>query len=107
LAVGHTRPDAAAGHPDREAAAVMVPAEARLREVALHEHRPAELAAPDDQRVVEQAALLQVLDEGGRRLIGVTALDGELRGQIVVLIPASVDELDEADAALREAPGQQ
>ena len=33
----------------------------------LAHRRAAELAAPDDQRVVEQAALLQVLDQGRAR----------------------------------------
>ena len=46
-AVGHAAADAAAAHPDREAPAMVVAAEARLGEVALHEHGSAELAAPD------------------------------------------------------------
>ena len=41
------------------------------RERALAIDRAAELAAPDDERVVEQAALLEVGDQRGRRLIGV------------------------------------
>ena len=36
--------------------------------------RAAELAAPDHQRVVEQAALLEIVDQGRRRLVGVVAL---------------------------------
>ena len=48
-------------------------------ELALGVDRPAELAAPDDQRVVEQPALLQVVDQGRRGLVGVAALAADLR----------------------------
>ena len=41
---------------------------------ALHHRRAAKLAAPDDQRVFEQAALLQILDQRRTRLIGVLAI---------------------------------
>ena len=54
LAVGDAGLDAAAGQPDGKALDVMVAA------VALVHRRAAELAAPDHQRVVQQAALLQV-----------------------------------------------
>ena len=40
---------------------MVVAAVVRFRQLALAVDRAAELAAPDDQRVVEQAALLQVL----------------------------------------------
>ena len=36
----------------------------------LAQRRAAELAQPDDQRRVEQAALLEVLEQGGDRLVG-------------------------------------
>src|SRR5262245_27313695 len=62
-AVGDAALDAAARHPDRKTAAVMIAAEARLVEVALDEYRAAEFTAPDDQCVVEHAALLQIFDQ--------------------------------------------
>ena len=40
-------------------------------------------------------------------LVGVLALSGNLLRQIVVLIPAAMEELDEADAALRQPARQQ
>ena len=43
-----------------EAARMMIAAVVLARQLALAVDRPAELAAPDDQRVVEHAALLQV-----------------------------------------------
>ena len=67
LAVGDAGLDAAAGQPDGEAARVVVAAVVVGGQRALAVDRPAELAAPDDQRVVEQAALLQVGDQGGAR----------------------------------------
>ena len=90
-----------------EAARVMVAAVVGRGELALRVDRPAELAAPDDQRVVEQAALLQVLDQGGRGLVGVVALAADLLGQVAVLVPAHVIELDESHAALGQPAGQQ
>ena len=65
---------AAAGDPHAEVPRMMVAAVVRVGQLALAEHRPAELAAPDDERVVEQAALLQVGDQRGGRLIGAAAL---------------------------------
>ena len=59
LAVGHARLDAAAGQPDGEAARMMVAAVVVGGQLALAVDGAAELAAPDDQRVVEQAALLR------------------------------------------------
>ena len=68
LAVDRPRALAAAGHPHREASRVMVAAVIGVAQAALRIDRPAELAAPDDQCLVQQAARLQVLDQ---RLTGV------------------------------------
>src|SRR5207245_707838 len=76
-------------------------------DVALAKDGSAKLAAPDHERVVEHAALLEVLDQRGGRLIGVLALNLELRRQVLMLIPAGVNELDIAHAAFRQPPGQQ
>ena len=61
-AVGLAALDSAAGEPDGEAVGVVVAAV-----LALGAGGPAELAAPDDQRLVEQAALLQVGQQTGDR----------------------------------------
>ena len=58
--VGEAALDAAAGQPDREAARMVVAAVAVLGQFALRIARAAELAAPDDQGIVEQAAAFQV-----------------------------------------------
>src|SRR5262249_35005143 len=65
-AVARAALDPGAGHPDREAARAVVAAGvgrvAAGRE--LRDRQPTELAAPDDQRVLEQAALLEVREQG-------------------------------------------
>src|SRR5258708_38228256 len=57
-----------ARHPDREAVRMMVPA-ILAPGPELKARRAAELGAEDDQRFVEQAALLEVLDQTGNRQI--------------------------------------
>ena len=106
FAVGDARPDAAAGHPDGEAARVMIAAVVRGGQVALAVNRATELAAPDDERVVEQPAPLQIENQGGTRLVDVARLIRDLRGQVGVLIPAHVEELDEPHAPLRQPARQ-
>ena len=73
LAERDARLHAAAGHPHREAAAVMIAAVIGRGEPALAIDRAAELAAPDHQRVVEHAALRQILNQPGGRLIDILA----------------------------------
>ena len=63
-AVNDAALDAAAGHPDREAVDVMVAAVGALRA-----GRAAELGGEEHDRRVEQAALLQVLQQAGDRLV--------------------------------------
>ncbi len=76
--------DAAAGHPDREDVGVMVSAERFLSLMSPWQNgvrpgAPSGSAAPDDQRVVEQPALLEVFDQRGARLVGVAELDSSLK----------------------------
>src|SRR5204862_8215008 len=72
LAEGEAGLHAAARHPDREAARVMVASDVfPVVEIALREYRAAELASPDDQRVLEQPALLEVHHQRRRVLVRV------------------------------------
>ena len=66
--------------------------------------RATELAAPHDERVVEQPALLEVHDEGCRSLIGLLTLSHHAVGQIAVMVPVAVIELDKPHASLDESP---
>src|SRR6266478_5080334 len=95
FAVADAGLDAAARQPEGKATWVVIAAVIVGGQFALAVNSPAELAAPDDQGVVEQAALFQVLDEGCGRLVRVAALAGNLLRQIGVLVPAAVEELDE------------
>ena len=97
LAVRQPAADAAAGEPEREAARVVVAAVVLPRQAPLAVDRPAELAAPDDEGVVEEAPLLQVLDEGPAGLVDVAALVGEVARKVPVGVPPPVVDLDEAD----------
>src|SRR5436189_3178545 len=63
-------PCAAAGEPHGEGVDVVIAADLLAH---LAHRRPAELAAPDDERVIEQAAFLQVLHKSGGRLIDLAA----------------------------------
>src|SRR5262245_48572232 len=94
FAVAHAGPDAAAGEEEREAAAMVVAAMVGRGQRALAVDGAAELAAPDDQRVFQEATLLEVLDERGGGLIDVVALATDLPRQVAVLVPAAVHELD-------------
>src|SRR5262249_8526112 len=98
-AVGNARFEAAAGQPDGEAARMVIAAE-RAGQVALPEGGAAELAAPDDERVVEQTAALEIEDERGAGLVGGHALAAQVVHDIAMRVPAAMEELHEADAAL-------
>ncbi len=77
--------DPAAGHPHREAEVVVV---APLARFGLG--RAAELAAPDDERAVEQPPALQVLEQGGDGPVGLGGLAGVVLLDVVVGVPLEV-----------------
>ena len=100
--------DAAAGQPDGEAERMMVAAVG-----AFGAGRAAELGGPDDERLVEQAALLQILQQAGDRLIDLRAVGGVVACEIAVGVPAAgaavaaVEDLHEPHAALDQPPRRQ
>ncbi len=99
--------DAAASHPDGETARVMVAAVVVSLEIALAVGGAAKFTSPEDERFVEESTHFEVADERCGWLIGVSALFADLFGEITVLIPAHVEELDEANPAFGEAAGLQ
>src|SRR5439155_25305490 len=103
LAIDGAALRAAARHPPREAARMVVAPVVLLRQAALRVDRPAELAAPDDQRVVEHPALLEVLEEPGAGLVHVLALRRHPAPEVAVMVPLVVVNLHEPDPALDEA----
>ena len=79
---------------------------------ALGHRRAAELAAPDDQRGVQQAAGFQVREQGRDRLVDGPGVVLVAVLQVAVLVPAvaadrRTEQLDEAHAALDQPPGDQ
>ena len=73
----------------------------------------AELAPPDDQRALQQAALLQVFDQSGNRLVRRARMIAVVLDQIAVGIPVGVVvvaagvNLHEPHAALDQPASQQ
>ena len=102
--------DPAACHPHGEAIGVVVAAGARG---VLGGRLPAELAAPDHQRLVQQAAMLEVLKQPGDRLVGAAGVIGVILNQvamgvpIVVIVRSAGIQLHEADSPLDQPSGEQ
>ncbi len=103
---GHARTNAAARHEHRVGVDVVVPPDLALLANFAH-RRTAKLAAPDDQRSVEQAALLQVANQRCCRLVDFASDCLQRSGQVFVMVPICVIELDEPYATLDKPPGQQ
>ena len=72
--------------------------------------RAAEFAAPDDERFVEQAALLQIDEQCADRLIALLGQVAVLDFEVVVAVPrlaGAVPQLHEAHAALDQPAGDE
>src|SRR5215472_10658899 len=95
FAEGNARLYASARHPHGKAAWVMIASIVGGGQLALAIHSASEFSAPDHQRVIQHPALLQVLDQGGGRLIHCFALPRDFLGQVTMLIPAAMVNLDE------------
>ena len=108
VAMGEAGLKAAAGKPGREAIRVVVAASALVLRVG----RSTKFAAPPHDGVIQQATLLEVLQERGHRLV--TRL-GMLHmfGQVRMLIPRGiisivrVVDLNVAHTGFAQAPGHQ
>ena len=107
FSVRDSRLDTPTSHPDREAAWMVISAIVIPRQVALAVDGAAKLTTPDDQGVVEQPPGLEIRDKRGRCLVGVSALGDNRFRQILVMIPAAVEELNEPDTAFGKPSGQQ
>ena len=80
----------------------MIPAVIGLGELSLRIDTPPKFAAPKDQGILQEAAFLQLPDQGGPWLVDVITLATDMSGQIAMLIPATVIELDESYTSLGE-----
>jgi len=101
LTVNQSRLNSATGHPDTEAPWMVIASVVFLGQVPLAVNRPAELAAPNDKRVFQQPALLQVLDERPAGLVDVAALIRQISTHVAMLIPTTVKNLHETNVTFR------
>src|SRR5207247_134633 len=76
---------------------------ARLGAAGVDPWRAAELAHPDDQRVVEQPAVLQILDQAAHGRIDLAGELADAFEVVLVRVPAAEGDLDELDAGLDQA----
>ena len=104
--------DAGTGHPHGEAVGVVVAAEFGGAVAGFVHGGAAKFATPNDEGVIEHAALLEVVEQCGDGAVGFEAFFGEGGFEVVAVlgavdVPAPVEELDEADALLGEAAGEE
>src|SRR5690348_8808789 len=85
----------------------MIPSVILFLDLSLAVNGAAKFTAPDYQRIVEHAALLEVFDKGSARLICILALFADSFWKIAVLVPAAMIELNEPDAPFRHAAGEE
>src|SRR6185503_17196630 len=105
FAVGHAALEAATGDPGAEALSVMVAASLLGFAMILSDRQSANLAAPMNNRRVQEAARLEVHHKRGGRLIGLAAARGQVALDALVGVPdLPVDEqLHETHTAFDEA----
>ena len=109
LAIAGTATDAPAGHPVRETFGIVVAAAV----AALRDSLPAKLAAPNDQRRIEEPSLLEIGQEGSDRAVDFRPMDAEVFLHAVVGIPvlllvaAAVVNLNEANTPLDQSTGDE
>lgn len=102
-AIGKAALNTAPSHPERKSVGMMVSAIV----APLHHRGSAELPAPDDDRVIEQPALFEIADEGGAWFVGFLTILLEATDKVAMLVPGFVEQLNEADAAFDQSPGEQ
>src|SRR5688572_23993636 len=101
LTINDTRFDPGAGQPHRETLAVMVAPKVIRFQHALAVNRAAKFTAPYHQRIVEQAAALQVGDQRVTRPIDILAQKRQVLREALVRVPAATEYLREADTTFR------
>src|ERR1700690_2752822 len=97
LAIRCARLDSTTRHPHGEASRMVVASVAFRRKITLAINRTTELAGPQHQRIVQHAALLQVLKQGRGCLVGVRTLWRKLPRYTLMMVPPHVVKLDEPD----------
>lgn len=101
LAVGDSSFNSTTGHEHGSGLSVVVATG------ALGHGSATEFTAPDDEGVVEEAALFQILDEGGGALVDILCAGLHTADDISVVVPSAVVELDKTNATLGHAAGHE
>src|SRR6516225_3599721 len=74
---------------------------------ALAHWRPAELTAPNDERIIQQTALLQIFDQRSGGLVHIFGGAGHAGLDLAMVIPRAVIKLNEADTSFGQTPREQ
>ncbi len=99
--------DSGTGHPFGVTSWMVVATVICFGQTALTVNGPSKFSAPDHQRVVQHAALFQILHQCVTRLVDDAALATNVVGKVAVLIPLADKHLSESHAAFGHAAGQQ
>ena len=67
----------------------------------------AKFASPDDQGIIQHAALLQVLHQGIGRFVRQSTTDVHVSYEVTVVIPATMIKVDKSYTPFGEASGEQ
>src|SRR5258706_1782796 len=100
-AIGHTAFDACAGHPDGESLDMVIAT------IALRHGSATKFTSPNDQRIFQHAAGLEVLQQSSGAPVNQTGRSGDSIFDAAMVVPAAMVKLDEAHAAFRQPPPQQ
>ncbi len=106
FSVGGSGAHAGSGQPHGKAAGMVVASGVGGFPIALAGDAASEFATPDDESVLEEAALFEVAQEGGGGLVNVGAPALAPTAEAAVVIPIGMEELDEADVSFRHAAGE-
>src|SRR5436190_9558218 len=74
---------------------------------ALTIDRSAELATPDNKRVIEQTALLQIGNKRGRSLINFLAAFWKILLQSTMMVPIAMEQLHSSNTAFNQPARKQ
>jgi hypothetical protein len=91
---------------------MIAPKEVLVSIAEFGDRRSSKLAAPNDERLIEQTASAEIANEGRNRLIHFAALLRKLRQEIIVRaravsVPTPIVELHESHPALDESTREQ
>ena len=107
FAVGHSGLDPSPGHPHAEVARVMVSTVALPGQFSLTVGGTPEFSTEDNKCVLKHSPFLQVLDQGCGWLIYIKTLILDFLGQVAVLIPAPVKDLNDSNPSFNESTGEE